>query len=146
MASSTRKVWPITSSVTGLTGDESHGHDESITRNPPPSHPSRGCGMSASRKGAAMNTNIPSLFPTTGAEPCAGQDIFFPDDYQNAVEVEEAKALCASCPILVTCRTWALAHPTLTTHGIWGGFTPQQRRRHRRLFPVRNDAYTATAA
>ncbi len=93
-----------------------------------------------------MNPDFPRLFPMTGSEPCTGQDVFFPDDYQSAAEVEPAKALCARCPSLSVCRDWAIDHPTLTTHGIWGGFTPQQRRMHQRLFRGEGDGRTATAA
>ncbi|GHB13757.1 hypothetical protein GCM10010330_79470 [Streptomyces tendae] len=93
-----------------------------------------------------MNMNFPSLFRMTGSEPCTGQDVFFPDDYQKAADVVTAKALCASCPSLQVCRSWALDHPTFATHGIWGGFTPQERKMHRRLFRAGDDHCSTTAA
>ncbi len=57
-----------------------------------------------------------------------------PDDCHTDADVREAKALCLSCPVMQECRDWALANSSLTTHGIWGGLTPQQRRTHRRLW------------
>ena len=42
----------------------------------------------------------------------------------------EAKRLCRSCPVQTQCLTWALDHNE--THGIWGGYSPQQRKTMRR--------------
>ncbi|MFJ5035650.1 WhiB family transcriptional regulator [Streptomyces sp. NPDC088560] len=78
-------------------------------------------------KGATMRTRGSAVFPTTGAEPCAGLDVFFPDDYEDMVAVERARSVCDSCPIIYTCRAWAIANPAMARHGIWGGYTPQQR-------------------
>ena len=36
-----------------------------------------------------------------------------------------AKAICASCPVLKQCRTWAL--DTQETYGIWGGLGENER-------------------
>lgn len=41
-----------------------------------------------------------------------------------------AKGVCASCPVLLQCRDYALR--THEPYGIWGGLTPQDRERHYR--------------
>lgn len=48
------------------------------------------------------------------------------DDYSEAA-VAPAKALCAGCPVLATCRDWALAEEP--EHGVWGALTPPDRRK-----------------
>ncbi len=57
---------------------------------------------------------------------CRGLDpgIFYPpsDD-----EAEEAKAICASCPVREPCLEFALE--TREAEGIWGGTTGRERRR-----------------
>ncbi|MFH8625942.1 WhiB family transcriptional regulator [Streptomyces vietnamensis] len=83
-----------------------------------------------------MNTSTAPVFTTTGAEPCVGLDVFFPDDYHDNREVNRAKALCWTCPVLQECRAWALDNPGLATHGIWGGLTPKQRSTYRRPAPA----------
>lgn len=59
---------------------------------------------------------------------CAQTDpaIFFPD---RGGSNQDAKKVCASCPVRTECLTYALADPTLT--GVWGGTTTQQRGRIR---------------
>ncbi len=51
-------------------------------------------------------------------------DTFYPpsDD-----EAEEAKAVCASCPVREPCLEFAL--DTREAEGIWGGTTARERRR-----------------
>lgn len=44
----------------------------------------------------------------------------------------EAKRLCRSCLLLDACREWALAHPSETREGVWGGMTEEGRRAERR--------------
>ena len=57
-------------------------------------------------------------------------DLFFPLDTTGpaARSVAAAKAICARCPVLPACRTWALGHEA---YGIWGGLTEHERARHR---------------
>jgi WhiB family redox-sensing transcriptional regulator len=38
---------------------------------------------------------------------------------------ENAKAICASCPVLAACRAWAI--DTQETYGIWGGLGEHER-------------------
>lgn len=39
--------------------------------------------------------------------------------------VAEAKAVCATCPVIAECRTYA--REVRETEGIWGGETPEER-------------------
>lgn len=52
------------------------------------------------------------------------------------LQIEAAKAVCARCPVAAVCLAWALAHPRLTEHGVWGGLSEDERsaelRRRRR--------------
>jgi WhiB family transcriptional regulator, redox-sensing transcriptional regulator len=63
---------------------------------------------------------------------CRGIDpeMFFPVTDEEA---EEAKAICATCPVREACLEYALAHRE--REGVWGGATERERRRiirHRR--------------
>jgi WhiB family transcriptional regulator, redox-sensing transcriptional regulator len=63
---------------------------------------------------------------------CRGIDpeVFFPVTDEDA---EEAKAICATCPVREACLEYALAHRE--REGVWGGATERERRRiirHRR--------------
>jgi WhiB family redox-sensing transcriptional regulator len=59
-------------------------------------------------------------------------EMFFPTGSTgHALEqAEQAKAVCASCPVRVQCLDWALA--TGQDAGIWGGTTEDDRRTLRR--------------
>jgi WhiB family redox-sensing transcriptional regulator len=65
----------------------------------------------------------------TDQAACRGTEteIFFP-----ATPDEEAEALsiCATCPVRAQCLDYAVRNRE--TYGIWGGTTPEQRRRMRR--------------
>ena len=86
-----------------------------------------------------------------GAEPepdwrdsarCVGADLnlFFPISTVGAaaqVQVDEAKAVCAQCPVQRDCLAWALV--VGPEFGIFGGYTDAERRRLRqRLSPQVN--------
>jgi WhiB family redox-sensing transcriptional regulator len=62
---------------------------------------------------------------------CGGRcdDLFFPTGTTGPAEdqTQQAKAICASCPVRETCLDWALA--TGQQFGIWGGLTEEERRR-----------------
>ncbi len=45
-------------------------------------------------------------------------------------QTEEAKAVCADCPVSTDCLGWAMA--TNQQDGIWGGYTEDERRALRR--------------
>jgi WhiB family redox-sensing transcriptional regulator len=56
---------------------------------------------------------------------CRGADleVFFPGRGQSA---EDARQICASCPVRELCLDYALRHGIV--HGIWGGLTERDRR------------------
>jgi WhiB family redox-sensing transcriptional regulator len=60
---------------------------------------------------------------------CRGLDtnVFFPVTDEEA---EEAKAVCAACPVREECLEFALL--TRQEDGVWGGLTEVERRRLRR--------------
>lgn len=59
----------------------------------------------------------------------APTDLWFPHRGEQAT-VNEARAICARCPVAPECRDHALDNREL--FGIWGGTTELQRRRLRR--------------
>jgi WhiB family redox-sensing transcriptional regulator len=62
---------------------------------------------------------------------CAGApvDLFFPDPTRpDARDMEQARAICAGCPVREACLAAGIAED----HGIWGGLTPRERRVLRR--------------
>lgn len=64
-------------------------------------------------------------------------DLFFPvAEHGPALEAAERRALsvCAVCPVLAACRSWAVVEQP---HGIAGGLTEDERRRARRATPRR---------
>jgi WhiB family redox-sensing transcriptional regulator len=62
----------------------------------------------------------------------ADPELFFPDgDIRSArAQVKAAKLICRSCPVSVTCLSWALASGQEV--GIWGGLTEDERHMLRR--------------
>lgn len=67
---------------------------------------------------------------------CTGKTpLFFPQRGENGGDlgaVAQAKAICASCPVLVQCRTYAVNELSSNEPGIWGGMTRDERRAARR--------------
>lgn len=90
-----------------------------------------------------LNTGVG--LPTTIAAPsenwrfrsaCRSEnpELFFPhrEDGPWAVQVAEAKAVCARCPVQSECLQWAL--DTRQDTGVWGGLSESERRSlHRRV-------------
>ncbi|MHB9862013.1 WhiB family transcriptional regulator [Streptomyces sp. YIM S03343] len=70
------------------------------------------------------------------AAACAGEktDLFFPVGESDAAlkQTEQAKAVCAVCPVRAECLRFAL--DTCQADGIWGGLTESERRqmKHRK--------------
>jgi len=66
---------------------------------------------------------------------CHGKtDVMYDGD-----RVKEAKALCATCPVLARCRTRVMATDADSDlWGVWGGLTPSERQRERTLRIVRH--------
>lgn len=62
---------------------------------------------------------------------CAGApvDLFFPDPTRpDARDTEQARAICAGCPVREACLAAGMAEK----HGVWGGLTSRERRVLRR--------------
>ena len=56
----------------------------------------------------------------------------------GALEHKEAKRICRDCPVRSECLSYALYTPV--DHGIWGGMTERERRKHRRQEAARRIA------
>ncbi|MTD58756.1 transcription factor WhiB [Amycolatopsis sp. RM579] len=73
---------------------------------------------------------------------CVGTDpdSFYPEQGPGiTLDVAAAKRVCLRCPVRPNCLAYAIAHDE--RHGIWGGLTPQERRRHKaKTGPRRQDA------
>lgn len=76
----------------------------------------------------------------TPAAACQDTDpeLFFPigQSGRSRQRTTSAKAVCQHCPVIESCRAWALTYPKLAEYGVWGGLTEDergtlQRRRHR---------------
>lgn len=52
-------------------------------------------------------------------------ELFFPDRADNSYS-HLAKQICSECPVRIECLTWALKNDE--EFGIWGGFSPKERR------------------
>ena len=50
--------------------------------------------------------------------------VFFPSD---GVGVDVARKICATCPVVATCKEYALVNRI--DHGVWGGCSERERRR-----------------
>ena len=62
-----------------------------------------------------------------------GAPIFFAEaghDAHSQVADEEAKAICAGCPVIEQCLSHALAAPE--RYGVWGGLSAHERDKMRR--------------
>lgn len=61
------------------------------------------------------------------AAACRGLDpaLFFPDP-MDTVAVDEAKAVCARCPVTLQCLTYACANDQRA--GVWGGQSESERK------------------
>jgi WhiB family transcriptional regulator, redox-sensing transcriptional regulator len=69
---------------------------------------------------------------SAGACLSADPDLFFPISTTGTgvAQVREAQMICARCEVQRECLEFALS--TGETYGVWGGTTPEQRRRVRR--------------
>lgn len=68
------------------------------------------------------------MFDTTNAAcTTADPDIFFPEQGKGNTRlmVEQAKAICAGCPVAMQCLAEAIAE---NHDGIWGGTTAKERK------------------
>ena len=58
-------------------------------------------------------------------------DLFFPERGSSGHNVEEAKAVCRRCSVVLECRAYAYTVPVEVT-GVWGGEAARERLRNRR--------------
>jgi WhiB family transcriptional regulator, redox-sensing transcriptional regulator len=60
----------------------------------------------------------------------ADPELFFPIGSTGPAlaQIEEAKAVCARCPVLAECRTWAMENPRLAGFGVFGGMSEDERK------------------
>jgi hypothetical protein len=64
--------------------------------------------------------NLPEL---AGSEACLDFDPeFFYSEF--AIDIEVAKAACATCPLLNACAKYAIKHEN---YGVWGGMSAEER-------------------
>jgi len=67
-----------------------------------------------------------------------GVDLFFNPDSERGqskrTREANAKAVCARCPVMAECLSWALA--VGEPYGVWGGRTPEERRALRNNKPA----------
>jgi len=70
-------------------------------------------------RGACLDEDPELFFPIGNTGPALAQ-------------IEEAKAVCAGCPVLTECRQWALDNPKLADYGVFGGLSEDERRTARR--------------
>ncbi|MGW4896220.1 WhiB family transcriptional regulator [Kitasatospora sp. NPDC004240] len=89
--------------------------------------------------GAACRRDEVGLFFAPSKEPTAAR----------LSREEQAKQVCARCPVLLECREHALAQPE--PYGVWGGLTAAERRvvlarRRRRDAELREPAARVTGA
>jgi WhiB family redox-sensing transcriptional regulator len=67
-------------------------------------------------------------------------ELFFPvgTTGQALVQIEQAKAICRSCPAMTECLEYALS--TNQDSGVWGGTSEEERRKLRREWVARRKA------
>lgn len=65
-------------------------------------------------RGACLSVDPELFFPLSSVGPAAGQ-------------LDQAKSVCARCPVRAECLDFALA--TRQVHGVWGGTGEDERRR-----------------
>lgn len=67
---------------------------------------------------------------------CKGLDVetfYPPQDIFTYSEEKMVSKMCADCPVMMACLEWGLAHER---YGIWGGTTPNRRKKLRRLMKM----------
>jgi WhiB family redox-sensing transcriptional regulator len=81
------------------------------------------------------------MFDTTGANCLTTDpDVFMPEGKDHIKITRQAKALCAECPLVLTCLDYAIKNKEW---GIWGGTTMKERK-HLERFPTRKEEYIRT--
>ena len=69
-------------------------------------------------------------------------ELFFPigNTGPAILQIEEAKAVCRTCPVIDTCLKWALE--TGQDAGVWGGMSEEERRSVKRRGGIRVRAHS----
>lgn len=70
---------------------------------------------------------------------CLGADpaLFFPTPgAHTTLDFSAARAICSTCPVWVPCFDYAMTDPDAALWGMWGGHTPTERAKVRRLLEV----------
>ena len=80
------------------------------------------------KKGLIMSTLLPCTDKT---------ELFFPEFGEVQKKTMEAKALCATCPMVVACLNLALKDNQ--KYGVWGGATVQERAKMKRNPAFKNE-------
>jgi WhiB family transcriptional regulator, redox-sensing transcriptional regulator len=82
-------------------------------------------------------TRAPARAPSVGWQESAAcktaePELFFPISAtgRSRADTARARAICHDCPVRQACLDYAMA--TSQQHGIWGGFTEEERHRRRR--------------
>lgn len=80
------------------------------------------------KKAMVMNVELahPEVWMTEGLCTQTDPEVFYPRPGESRT-MRIAKQICHDCPIQMRCLTYALKHRE--QFGIWGGFTPSERRR-----------------
>lgn len=65
--------------------------------------------------------NLPAVTGNEACLPVEDPDIFFSD---FALDIALAKDICAECPMIQSCRNYAMKHED---YGVWGGLTAGER-------------------
>jgi len=89
-------------------------------------------------------TGTAANWRSAGACLSADPDLFFPISPAGPGEkqIARAKVICAGCRVRHECLDFAMTHDQV--YGIWGGTTPEDRKRYRRR--KRRAAAAAAAA
>jgi len=61
----------------------------------------------------------------------ADPELFFDED-DHSPATQAAKTICADCPVMEPCRTFALLPENPDIEGLWGGMTESERADRRR--------------
>ncbi|WP_460071127.1 WhiB family transcriptional regulator [Streptomyces sp. YKOK-I1] len=77
---------------------------------------------------------------------CAGLDsrVFFANGKGSTAQVQQAKRICAACPVRPQCADFAIK--TGERWGVWGGMSQVELRRRRRRFTSNTRTATRDAA
>jgi hypothetical protein len=100
-----------------------------LHREPAPRPLDDGTAAGADDDGGDLSAALPQprSWMTRAACLHADKELFFLED---GVRPEEAKRICAECPVRQRCLDYALADSTLV--GVWGGTTDRERREMRK--------------